>query len=137
MIKTALQSLTLLLILAGCVVRPIGPGGAPFDPLNPRVYVIDDKQIVVDQEPIFIRGGKPVTIVWELPKDQRLTFPPQNGIAIKEDRGEFACRVEGDGTRFACNFKNSYKDARYKYTINVQLGSTRLRPLDPTIFSDY
>ena len=136
MIKTALQCLTVLLLLAGCAIRPIGPGGAPFDPLNPRVYVINDKLIAVDQEPIYITVPGEVTIVWELPWHQKFTFPA-DGIVIKGGAEEFACGVEREGARFACRFKNSKRQATYKYTINVQLGNTRLRPLDPTIFSDY
>jgi hypothetical protein len=136
MIKIALQCLLLLLVLAGCVVRPIGPGGAPFDPLNPRVYVIDNKQIVVDQEPIYIQGRKEVTIVWELAGYQKLTFP-KDGIVISEGGQEFSCGTEREESRFACRFRNSKPGARYKYTIKVELDGKALRPLDPTIYSDF
>jgi len=77
----------------------------PFDPENPKVYVVDGKQIVVDQEPIYITR-KGATIVWELPKDQKLTFP-SDGIVVRAERGEFACRLEEGATRYSCRLENA------------------------------
>ena len=132
-----LQAVAFLLVLASCAVQPPGPGGVPFNPENPRVYVVEGKQIVVDQEPIFIaRGRKDVTIVWELPRDQKLAFP-SDGIAIREGRDEFSCGLERDATRFACKFRNSKPGAVYKYTIKVRLDGKDLRALDPSLISDF
>ena len=121
--------------LSACATRPIGPLGVPFDPENPKVYVVAGKQIVVDQEPIYvIRKG--ATIVWELPKDQKLAFPP-DGIVIKAERNEFACRVEEGATRFSCQWVNARPGTFYKYTIKVRQDGKDLPPLDPSMFGDF
>jgi hypothetical protein len=120
-------------LLSACAHHRMA-GTPPFDPENPRVYVIDGKQIVVDQEPIFIRK-KDVTIVWQLP--QEYTFP-SDGIVIEEKgRSEFRCSLREYRQQFQCVFRNSTPGARYKYTINVESAGTRLRPLDPYIFGDF
>lgn len=119
-------------VLSACATRPMGSAGVPFDAENPRVYVVG-KQIVVDQEPIFITR-KGATIVWELPRDQKLTFPA-DGIVIKAERGDFDCRAEE--TRFTCRWVNAKPRTFYKYTIKVRQGGEALTPLDPFLFGDF
>ena len=122
--------------LSACAVRPVGPLGVPFDPERPRVYVVEGKQIVVDQEPIYV-NRKGATIVWELPTDQKLTFPP-DGIVIKAERGEFDCRVDERPTRFSCRWVDAKPRTFYKYTIKVLVdGKETVRPLDPFMFGDF
>ena len=136
--KTIVVVLASLLILAGCAHhRPSGT--PPFDPENPRIYVINGKQLVVDQEPIYIASGKKdVRIVWQLPTGY--AFPRDSGIVIEKSLDQFACRPDGENlTRFACVFKNSIRGTvRYKYTINaIEVASKRSLSLDPYIYGDF
>ncbi|MCC6193102.1 MAG: hypothetical protein IT518_01415 [Burkholderiales bacterium] len=121
--------------LSACATRMVGPSGVPFDPENPKVFVIAGKQIVVDQEPIFVTR-KGATIVWELPKDQKLTFP-SDGIVVRAERNEFACRVEEGATRFSCRWVDAKPHRSYKYTIKVRQDGKDLPPLDPSMFGDF
>ena len=107
----------------------------PFDPGIRRCTSLDGKQIVVDQEPIYITR-KDATIVWELPKDQKLTFPA-DGIVIRAERGEFDCNVEEGATRFSCRWVNAKPRVFYKYTIKVRQDGKDLPPLDPSIVGDF
>ena len=134
--KTILVAAVAGLMLSACAshhpphARMIKP-----DPHNPNVYVVDDKYIVVNQEPIYIRkDDKKAIIIWQLPKDSQYSFP-EDGIVIAKPDREFECNLEGDKQRFRCKFENS-KPGRYKYTIKVIGGAGPIKPLDPYIVND-
>jgi hypothetical protein len=121
-------------LLSACATPPVAMIGAPFYPENPKVFVVG-QQIVVDQEPIYITR-KNATVVWELPKDSKLTFPP-DGIVIKAERNEFTCRLEEGATRFSCRWDNAKPRVFYKYTIKVRREGKDLPPLDPSMVGDF
>ena len=122
-----------MLVTACATGHRLWPKAVPFDPENPKVYVLEardgTKQIVVDQEPIFITRER-ATVVWELPQDLKLTFP-DNAILIRAEKGEFACRLQ-DPKRYACTWEKARPRVFYKYTIKVQDGKDLLS-LDPSM----
>jgi len=134
----AIASLVGVLAIAGCAQMPAPSGSSPlpFDQTRPRVYVLHDKLIVVDQEPIYLRS-KEATITWELPQGGGLTFP-RDGIVVSGDRrGDFKCSVGEGGLRVACTFMGSRSGETYKYTIKVQRDGKDLPPLDPSMISSF
>lgn len=96
------------------------------NPLAPRVNVVGG-QIVVDQEPmVFTRDKVNVHIVWQLPSDGDYSFPEDGIVFDKSAVGEIVeCRRAENGLKFQCLNKHA-KPGRYKYTINVNKGKTRL-----------
>ena len=106
-----------------------------IDPENPGVFVVDNKYIVVDQEPIyFSKGKRDLRITWQLPPDSKYRFP-KDGIVIKDPGDEFPdCHPEQNGLRFSCMNKH-YKSGTYKYTIKVE-GPSAVPPLDPIVIND-
>lgn len=131
--KTMLVAAATGLLLSACASHDVRV--SKFDSHNPNVYVEDDKYIVVDQEPIYIRkDDKKTVIIWQLPKGSPYSFPA-DGIVITLPDGEFNCNLEADQQRFRCKFENS-KPGRYKYTIRVIGGTGPIKPLDPYIVND-
>jgi hypothetical protein len=129
---------TLAVVLAGCAHQHRGrgmPGYVP-DPLSPQVFVVDGRGVAVNQEPIYIAPDrKDVRIVWSLPRGSNYTFP-SDGIFVVEGRGEFNCSLGEDKQQFACQFANS-RPGKFKYNIKVLDGGKPLKPLDPSIVSDF
>lgn len=131
--KTMLVAAATGLLLSACASHDVRVSN--IDPHNPSVFVVDDKYIVVNQEPIYLpKSDKNATIVWQLPKGSPYSFPA-DGIVITLPDGEFNCNLEADKQRFRCKFKNS-KPGRYKYTISVIGGKGPIKPLDPYIVND-
>jgi hypothetical protein len=126
-------------LLSGCAHHHHGRGMMPGyvpDPLNPQVFVVDGRGIAVNQEPIYIgRDRKDVRIVWSLPAGSAYTFP-DDGIVVVEGRSEFKCALTENKQQFACQFANS-RPGRFKYNIKVLDGGKALKPLDPSIVSDF
>lgn len=121
------------LLLSGCAWNL--PESRKVNPHYPGVFVVDDKYIVVDQEPIvFARGMQNVRITWQLPPDSRYRFP-RDGISFRDAGDEIAdCHPEQSGVRFSCLNKHS-RPGKYKYTIKLD-GSPAVQPLDPTVVND-
>ncbi|HZS65537.1 MAG TPA: hypothetical protein VFA72_00375 [Burkholderiales bacterium] len=149
--KTLAGALTLLVGVTGCsCLRPFA-GAQPFDPKNPKVYVVESpdrktKSIVVDQEPIyFFRSqGSKIPIRWQL-QTSGYKFDATQGIddiqALKGASGQVhSCRVEAGSKddAFGCIFENTAQQVVYKYRINVIAtdGSGNPPPLDPSIAND-
>ena len=129
----------LVVALAGCAHphrhRGMMPGYVP-DPLNPQVFVVDGRGVAVNQEPIYIAPDrKDVRIVWSLPVGSSYTFPA-DGIVVVEGRGEFKCSLGENKQQFACQFANT-RPGKFKYNIRVLDGGKLLRPLDPSIVTDF
>lgn len=152
MSKAIAGALTLLLGVTGCsCLRPFA-GGQPFDPKNPKVFVVASqtdpthKYVVVDQEPIYFfrDDGKQIPIRWEL-QTTGYKFDTANGISsIKTLAGAsgqvHSCKGEqGNDRAFICINDNSASGV-YKYTINViaadKTHEPSPRPLDPSIAND-
>ena len=125
--------------LAGCAQMDAKWGGdtsmrRPPDPHSPWVFVVQDRYLVVDQEPIVVpRDQRDFVITWSLPKASPYTFS-ENGIRIAGAGDEFKCGLESDRQKYVCHFRNS-KQGRYKYTIDVVGGPAKVEPLDPFIMN--
>ena len=99
------------------------------------MFVVDGRGVGVNQEPIYIAPDKKnVTIVWSLPAGSNYTFP-SDGIVVPEGRGEFKCALRGK-QQYACDFANT-RPGKFKYNIKVLDGDKPLKPLDPSIMSDF
>ena len=131
--KSVLVAAMSAIVLTACASNVLD--ARTIDPENPGVFVVDDKYIVVDQEPIYFpKAKKNVKITWQLPSDSKYRFP-KDGIVIKDAGDEFPdCHPEQNGLRFACMNKH-YKPGTYKYTIKVE-GPSTVPPLDPIVLND-
>ena len=118
------------IILTACASHH--PYGPKADPLNPAVSIVDGKQIVVNQDPIFFaKEVQNVRITWRLPADSKYTFP-KDGIVVNEAREEIVdCRPAEDGRSFSCLNRHT-RPGKYKYNIKVQ-GTPVVPVLDPVI----
>jgi hypothetical protein len=135
--KSLVLAVVLTVALAGCAHHRAGRMAKQVpDPLNPQVFVVDGRGVGVNQEPIYIAPDKKdVRIVWSLPAGSTYTFPG-DGIVVSEGRDEFQCGIEENKQRYACQFRNS-RPGKYKYSIKVEDGGKLLKPLDPSIISDW
>jgi len=137
--KTVLVS-TLAFFVAGCAC--IDPRDRMPDPSYPAVSIVDDEQIVVNQEPLFFKERKKVTITWQLPSDSKYTFPEGDADLKHMKDGKWTPGSDGEivdckpkakskGLEFTCENKHT-KAGTYKYTIRV-IGPGKKLELDPTI----
>lgn len=146
--KTTAAAVASLVALTACAPMRTLVGAYPFDPENPKVYVVSkdrQKAVVVDQEPIyFFRGhGTKIKIRWQL-ETRGYKFDATNGInnikALFGPSGQLhSCQVDAGSKdeAFVCVYENT-APGRSKYTINVVAtdGSDNPRPLDPTVAND-
>ncbi len=131
---------TVLLVIASFSLLIAAAEAAPSksklstDPLNPRLFIVDGKQIVVNQEPIyFAKKIKDVRVTWHAPAGA-YTFE-KDGIVIEKAEGEFVdCRAAKDGKSFSCLNKHT-KPGKYKYTVKL-VGKPAIEPLDPVLVND-
>jgi hypothetical protein len=153
--KTSVVVAASLLALTACA--PMGAqqfaGPPPFDPKNPKVYVVvsqtdpTKKSVVVDQEPIYFfrHYGPKVPIRWQL-QTPGYRFDAANGIgSIKTLSGAsgqvHSCQVEAgsNAQAFVCLNENT-ATGFYKYTINVVAADKthvpNPPPLDPSVGND-
>lgn len=126
------------LLVSGCAWRHHGDGDGrqprPLDPTRPMVSVVNNKVIVVDQEPLVFRPEqKDVTITWSLPAGQAFRFP-DDGIVVEKGGDEIVrCQPADNGLRFTClNRNRATPQIKYFYTIKVRAGD-RVIVSDPTI----
>lgn len=127
-------------------------GAAPFDPRNPRVFVVPngatacaDKKaaIVVDQEPIYFFGphnGQAFPITWHLQtrgysfvQQASISDPPPRG---KGNAGEIT-KCNANGQNMTCINKNE-SSGYWKYTLRIKADDNCGNPedLDPLIGND-
>jgi hypothetical protein len=106
-----------------------------IDALNPRLFIVDGKQIVVNQEPIYVaKKIKDVRITWHAPVGTNYTFG-KDGIVIDNAGDEITdCRAAKDGKSFSCLNKHT-KPGKYKYTVTLE-GKPAIAPLDPILVND-
>ena len=148
MTKTILIATASAVALAGCA----SPGMEPFDPRNPKVYVVtngatrcEDKRsyVVVDQEPIyFFRRGstQAFPIVWHL-QTTGYSFVPNIMIPDPAPRaGSVAGEINNcrAGTTTMQCTNNSRNRGEWKYTLSVRANDGCGSPpdLDPIIGND-
>ena len=135
--KQLLSFIACVLALSGCSI--FHKDSTPPDPTRPRVAVVSDQYIVVDQEPlVFLKDQRNVTITWHLPKESKYRFQPRNGIDIEErGRKEITdCTLRADGLEFSCVNRHTIK-GKYSYTIRLALPDGS-RPIysDPSIYNE-
>lgn len=134
--KKTLLALVAGLALSACASHDSYSHVPKINPTTPRVSIIDGKQIVVDQEPIFFaKGVVNVRINWQLPADSKVRFP-KDGIVFDRTAIEeiVDCRIDKEGLVFSCLNRHT-KPGKYKYTIKVE-GNPAIAPLDPTVVND-
>jgi len=133
--KKALLAIAGISILISASVAAQTKSRLSIDALNPRLVVVDGKQIVVNQEPIFFaKKVKDVRVTWHAPAGSAYTFG-KDGVVIDNAADEFVdCRPAKDGKSFSCLNKHT-KPGKYKYTVTLQ-GKPAIAPLDPVLVND-
>ena len=108
------------------------------DPKNPRIYVVEDRFLVVDQEPIRCSANDTQTIIWRLDMSQPFVFPDNGAIVLSGDDplpSGLVLRVVGAQRKvFLCTYTRT-RPAIWKYSVRVINGITSepLITLDPTV----
>src|SRR5256886_3031994 len=121
------------LALCGCVDKT-SSGAAGVKNIEVRV---EGRRIVVPEERAVVKADIG-TIMWNLPEKSHYLFP-RDGIVI--DPGNFSpCAPTNGGKNFTC-VKRGHRLGHYKYIVNVNDGTTPLKPLplpplDPWVFND-
>ena len=109
------------LALCGCVDRT---SSCAAGVRNIEVKV-EGGRIVVPEERVAVKADIG-TIMWNLPPDGKYLFP-RDGIVI--DPGNFSpCAPTKAGKSFTCP-KRGHRLGNYKYIVNVNDGTTALKPL--------
>jgi hypothetical protein len=140
--KSLLCGAVLTLLLTACAAGRLGEDGyssflvtRPI-PVLPNVFITEDSRIVVDQEPIRIKRGEAVTVVWALPASSSYTFVDKTGIAIDRQPDSIKCNRLGSGKTFECRFPAAEPGGErivYKYAIRVRDRDRDLETLDPSM----
>ncbi|NJR72461.1 MAG: hypothetical protein HC782_05610 [Gammaproteobacteria bacterium] len=132
--KTLLAAVSICIFISTNLAAQTKPK-LSIDALNPRLIIVDSKQIVVNQEPIyFAKRLKNVRVTWYAPAGSAYRFD-KDGIVIDNAADEFVdCRPAKDGKSFSCLNKHS-KPGKYKYTVTLQ-GKPAVAPLDPILVND-
>lgn len=117
-------------------------GANPFaapNAANPKVYVADDKYIVVDQEPIFVKQGSAGNEIWWTMGSSAYTFPDDNrNKGVEWDRPHptnLRCGAIDAGKTYKCTFDRIPKK-KYAYTITVTKDGVNFLKSDPTVMVD-
>ena len=125
------------LALCGCVEKTsdrTSSGAAKTKEI--KVTIVGGRS-AVDPDPVRLTADTG-TIVWNLPTGSKYLFP-RDGIVI--DPGNFSpCAPTRGGKDFTC-VKRGHRLGHYKYIVNVNDGTTPLKPLplpplDPWVFND-
>ncbi|TMH16688.1 MAG: hypothetical protein E6H51_06965 [Betaproteobacteria bacterium] len=121
------------LALCGCVDKT-SSGAAGVRNIEVKV---EGGRIVVPEERVAVKADIG-TIMWNLPEKSKYVFP-RDGIVI--DPGNFSpCAPTKEGKSFTCP-KRGHRPGNYKYIVNVNDGTTALKPLplpplDPWVIND-
>ena len=136
------------LVLAACAhvrTHDITWSGASLmtapNPGNPKVFVADDKYIVVDQEPIFVKQSTGSNeISWSLGAGSIYYFPDDNrNKGIDWDRPPPAglhCGAIDKAKTYKCTFNRLNEKKKYAYVITVTKDGTNFLRSDPTVMID-
>lgn len=144
--RTVLFIAAAAFILAACT--GIGPRSttvtaSPPNPKHPKVYVLNNKRLVVDQEPItFFRGdGQNVKIKWKL-QTPGYRFTEKGGIdvraAVSGTAGQITgcTRVPKEEDAFECENANR-APGTFPYKLSVEpIGGGPTITLDPFVVND-
>jgi hypothetical protein len=105
------------------------------------VQVVNDKYIVVSQEPIYVQQDEENKIFWSLPPGGTYYFLPKGsaspGIVFDPPQmPQTDCdRNDQDRYTYVCTYKKANKK-KYTYTINVTRDGTTIIKSDPTVMND-
>lgn len=159
--KWSLVSLASVFVLSGCAhfYSDARLGAEGFNPAVvrqpvprlPNVFVVGNRYLVVDQEPIRItkrdvgQDGR-VTISWALAAGSPYTFTDK-GITLapgpnreRDTPVDLKCGVQGAPRKvYECSYRPSPGRSIFKYTItatNRENSREVLEPLDPYVVND-
>ena len=119
--RSACVVVAISLALCGCVDKT-SSGAAGVRNIEVKV---EAGRIVVPEERVVVKADIG-TIMWNLPKESKYLFP-RDGIVI--DPGNFSpCAPTKGGKSFTCA-KRGHRLGNYKYIVNVNDGTTALKPL--------
>jgi hypothetical protein len=109
---------------------------SPVDAKNPRVFLVDKKQIVVNQEPLYFPArAKNVRVTFHAPANSRARFG-KDGVVFENAGDEIVdCKPSKDGRKFSCLNRHT-KPGKYKYTIRLEGAKDQIAPLDPVLVND-
>ena len=121
------------LALCGCVDKT-SSGAAGVKNIEVRV---EGRRIVVPEERAVVKADIG-TIMWNLPEKSNYLFP-RDGIVI--DPGNFSPCAPTKGVKSFTCAKRGHRLGHYKYIVNVNDGTTALKPLplpplDPWVIND-
>ena len=107
------------------------------DPNNPRIYVVENHLLVVDQEPIRRKAEDTHAIIWRLDMSQPFVFLDDSAIVLSGDDlpPDLVLRVIGEQRKaFLCAYTRT-RPGIWKYTVRVinKHTSGPLTTLDPTV----
>ena len=116
------------LALASCAqINPRTTGS----PRATNVDVVEDKYIVVDQEPVIVRGAD-VVLLWRVDSSQTWRFPQANAMVFPDGAAVFNCNTNGNGTQVQCVDRGT--PGKYKYSVTLVRGNETLK-LDPFVWN--
>jgi hypothetical protein len=133
--KSAIVAGALAFALSACSSAPTTVGGgtsaAPSSTVPVHVVIKGGKIIAPNDTYTYPNHTE---IQWTIITPGAYTFP-DNGIVFQQP-GVFVCHPhQGGSITFTCK-KNGHPRDKYKYTVNVNDGSTPLYPLDPWIYNE-
>ena len=132
--KNYLVAAAVALAMAGCATSRVGPRSAELLEGDLRllthppkcevgVYVDDDKYILIDQEPVHVRGCATArTVVWKVDGSYKFAAA---GIKLKTPTTSPPgpiCTRSSSGKQYSCTFSEGAADpagVRFPYTITL------------------
>lgn len=129
-----MRKVALIAVAAIALAACADPANSQSTGPRPTRVMVNKQLLWIDQEPIIVRGGKEVAIVWQI-ATKGYEFP-DDGIVFKEGKEQFvSCAAKGQV--FQCLDRNTER-GRFKYTIRVVRRGTKEgpEPLDPWVVND-
>jgi hypothetical protein len=148
--KAAISVALAALLLGACATEP-GRGSfrpfpetfekAAFGVANASVNVVDDNNVVVDREPIYVRqsSDRDNTIYWYLDPAGPYSFAAENGIEFAPPPlpGLRCNRDESSAKVYVCNYKrDAPRQRKFPYTIRVTKDGKTIIKSDPTVMNN-
>jgi hypothetical protein len=158
--KSIFLTVVLTLLLTGCARGRLGDGLNGYtdslvqtpNPMLPNIFVSKSEgkkaHLIIDQEPIHLKGYQGVTIAWALRAGSEYKFPDAKSlVGLRRDctgpnlvDERLFCTVRGtDGKTLECTFPERFfaEGVKYCYSLTV-LNTITQEPIttDPSIVSD-
>jgi hypothetical protein len=111
------------------------------NPGNPKVFVADDKYIVIDPDPIYVKQTSGSNeIYWSLGPGSVYYFPDDGrNRGIDWDRpppAGLSCAAIDSAKTYKCTFNHLNAKKKYAYVITVTKDGTNFLRSDPTVMID-